>query len=188
LKRVGFSVLSLLQNNSTMESFIENVAPYYHHYIRLVPEQDAMKYFQNNLDKSMQFLSSISEEQSLYAYSPGKWTIKEVLGHMIDAERVFAYRAMRIARNDKTNLPGFEEDDYVAAAHFNQTKWVDLLQQFKNLRISTIDLFASFDEAAMQREGIANDAPTNVKALMLIIAGHEIHHLGVLKERYLKGS
>lgn len=168
-----------------MENFIKNVNPYFHRYIQLVPEQDALKYLQNNLDKSMGFLSSISEEQSLFSYAPGKWTIKEVLGHMIDTERVFAYRAMRIARNDKTNLPGFEENDYVAAAHFNQTKWADLLQQFKNLRITTIDLFASFDEAAMQREGSANNAPTNVKALMFITAGHEMHHLGVLKERYL---
>ena len=171
-----------------MESFIEQVAPYYHRYIQLVPEQDVLKYLQNNLNESMRFLSSISEEKSLYAYAPGKWTIKEVLGHMIDTERVFAYRAMRIARNDKTNLPGFEQDDYVASANFNQTKWADLLQQFRNLRKATIDLFASFDEQAIQREGSANNAPTNVKALMFITAGHEIHHVNVLKELYLKLS
>lgn len=169
-----------------MEAFIGKVAPYYHRYIQLVPEGDAWKYLQLHSGKSQDFLSGISEEQSMHAYQPGKWTIKEVLGHLMDAERVFAYRAMRIARNDKTNLPGFEEDDYVANANFNQTKWHDLLQQFKNLRISTIDLFASFDEQAMLREGTANNAPTNVKALLFIIAGHELHHVGVVKERYLK--
>lgn len=105
----------------------------------------------------------------------------------MDAERVFAYRALRIARKDKTNLAGFEEDEYVAAANFNRTKWVDLLQQFKSLRVSTIDLYASFDEEAMQREGTANNAPTNVKALMFITAGHEIHHMNIIKERYLSG-
>lgn len=168
-----------------MEPFIEKVAPYFHRYIRLVPETDALGYLKSGFDQSCRFFNAISEEQSMYAYQPGKWTIKQVLGHLTDSERVFAYRALCIARNDKTNLPSFEEDDYVANACFNQVLWVDLVRQYKNLRVSTIDLFASFDEQAMKREGTVNNAPSNVKALLFIIAGHEIHHLNVLKERYV---
>ena len=168
-----------------MEHFIEQVAPYYHRYIQLVPGANALAYLQNNLENTLGFLQGISEEKSQFAYQPGKWSIKEVVGHLLDTERVFAYRALCIARNDKTSLPGFEENDYVAHAHFNRIPWTDLLKQYKNQRISTMDLYGSFDEEAMQREGTANIAPTNVKALLFITAGHEIHHLNVLRERYL---
>lgn len=169
-----------------MEHFIAQVAPYYHRYINLVPGTDIIAHLKSAAVETQQFLAGISEEKAMFAYAPGKWTIKEVVGHLADGERIFAYRALRIARNDSTNLPGFEEDDYVRESNYNQQKWRDILHQFRTLRESNIALFSSFDEVALKREGMANDVPTNVKALLYIIAGHEIHHLNVIKERYLQ--
>jgi len=171
-----------------MEHFIEQVSPYYHGYISHVKGPDVLAFMKKSHAETISLLSGITEEQSLFAYAPGKWSIKEVLGHIIDAERIFAYRALRIARKDKQNIPGFEQDDYVVAAHFNRTKWSDLLHQFKTLRESNLALFASFDNEAMQQEGMANNSPTNVKALIYIIAGHEKHHVNVLQEKYLKSA
>jgi len=169
-----------------MEPFVAQVAPYYHRYIALVQGNDIISHLEKSMTESLEFLSTITEDQSHYAYAPGKWTIKEVMGHLIDAERIFAYRALRIARKDKTNLPGFEENDYVAAAGFNGIKWADLLHQFRTLRQSNVALFYTFSETQLQQEGTANDAPTNVKALIYIIAGHHLHHMNVIKERYLE--
>ena len=179
-------VFIFAKNKTTMEHFIEQVAPYYRRYISLVPDTDVLAVLKKSLTENQEFLSKITETESLYSYAPGKWTIRELIGHLTDAERVFAFRALCIARKEKQNLPGFEEDDYVKAGRFNHIKWTDLLQQFKSLRQSNIDLFASFDEEALQCEGMANNAPTNVRAILYIIAGHEIHHMQVLKERYLK--
>jgi uncharacterized damage-inducible protein DinB len=169
-----------------MEDFIAQVAPYYHRYINLVKGTDAIAQLKTSLTENFSFLSKIPEDKSLFSYENGKWTIKQVIGHITDSERIFAYRALRIARNDQTNLPGFEQDDYVAAANFNEIKWMDLLHHYRSMRESNIALFSSFDEVALSREGMANNAPTNVKALIFITAGHEIHHMNVLKERYLK--
>lgn len=169
-----------------METMINRVAPYYHPYMRLVNENDILDELQKGLSDTQAFLSAVSEADSLYAYAPYKWTIREVAGHMADAERVFAYRALRIARGDQTPLAGFDEDEYVKTARFNKTKWADLLHQLKTVREASLSLFSSFDEEAFQREGVANNQPTFVRGLAYIIRGHELHHLGVIRERYLK--
>jgi hypothetical protein len=165
---------------------MEKVAPYYHRYMNLVKEKDVLTHLKKSINETLALLSSISEEDSFYAYAPGKWTIKEVAGHLIDAEQIFAYRALRIARKDKQNLPGFEENDYVPAAHFNELKWSDLLHQFKMLREYNLVLFSTFNDEDLKQEGMANNQITNVKGLLYIIAGHELHHVNIIKERYLK--
>jgi len=110
--------------------------------------------------------------------------VKEVVGHMMDAERVFSYRALRIARADKTPLPGFDENAWVPAAHFDRRPMADLVSDYQTMRAATVSLFASLDEEALTRVGTANDQPFSVRALAHIIAGHELHHVAILRERY----
>ena len=119
-------------------------------------------------------------------YAPGKWSLREVLGHIIDAERIFAYRALRFARNDPTELPGFEQDDLIPAAHFDQRPWADLLAEFELVRRSNLLLFAGFDREAWLRQGVASRNRISVRALAYVIAGHELHHLRVIRTKYLK--
>jgi len=169
-----------------MEQYMEKVAPYYHRYMNLVKEKDILTQLKKSINETLALLSTISEEESLFAYAPGKWTMKEVVGHMIDAEQIFAYRTLRVARKDKHNLASFEENDYVRVAHFNDIKWTDLLHQFKLLREYNLALFATFNDEDLQQEGMANGHVTNVKGLLYIMAGHELHHVNVIRERYLK--
>ena len=130
-------------------------------------------------------MRSIPSEKGDYRYAPGKWSIKELLGHVIDGERIFAYRALRFGRNDQTALNGFEQDDYVAAGAFDKRELSDLIDEFEEVRRATIHLFRGFDETAWTRRGVASENEVSVRALAYIIAGHELHHMGVLRERYL---
>lgn len=130
---------------------------------------------------------SIPEEKGLHRYAEGKWTIKEVLNHLQDVERVMAYRALRFSRNDKTDLPGFEENDYGPEANAHARTISQLADEMERLRRSTLDLFSSFSEEMMQRQGTANKKNVSVLALGYIIAGHEVHHFKLFNERYLKG-
>jgi hypothetical protein len=129
-------------------------------------------------------LSGLSEAQAMHRYAAGKWSVKEVVGHIIDGERVFSYRALRIARADTTPLPGFDEEAWVPAAHFDRRPMPDLVADYQTVRAATVALFASFDEDALTRIGTANDQPVSVRALAHMIAGHELHHVGLLRERY----
>ena len=160
-------------------------APYYEKYIALVPEGDIVETLVQQLYSTLRLLRSIEEAQANKRYAPGKWSIKEVVGHLIDSERVFVYRAMRFARNDKTPLPGFEQDDYVRSANFDDRQLADLAQEFEYVRQSTVQLFKSLSEEAWSRRGAANDNEVSVRALAYIMAGHEAHHIGVLKSLYL---
>src|SRR5690606_18442301 len=128
---------------------------------------------------------SLDENQGLYSYAHGKWTLKEVLIHCIDTERIMSYRALRFARNDQTELPGFEQNDYVPQSEANSRKMADLIEEYKILRQSTILLFKSFSDDVLKRAGVANGNPISVRALGFVISGHELHHLNVCKERYL---
>ena len=128
---------------------------------------------------------AIPEELGEYRYAPGKWSIKELLCHMMDAERIFCYRALRFARNDKTSLHGFDENTYAPEANAHARTLVQLAQECTHLRISTLDLFKSFNEDMLLRTGKANNTEISVLALGYIIAGHETHHRKVLQERYL---
>jgi len=158
--------------------------PYYSRYIVLVQGQDLTATLEKQIGESLPFLHGISEQKSLHRYAPGKWSIKEVLGHLIDAERIFVYRALRFARNDPKPLTGFDQDPYVAAAGFDAHPWSDLVAEFEHVRRSTILFFRGLTSEAAMRSGLANDASITVRSLGYIIAGHELHHVGILRERY----
>jgi DinB superfamily len=159
--------------------------PYYAKYISLVPNGNILTILEKQLQETLELLPSISEEQSLKRYAPDKWSIKEVVGHLTDTERVFVYRALRFARGDETPLPGFESDDYVRVAQFDTYPWQELAREFESVRRATILFYKHLDEAAWGRRGVANGDPISVRALAYIIAGHELHHVKLLKELYL---
>ena len=160
-------------------------ASYYFKYIDLITSDDIVPTMENQMGEMLQFLNGISEEQSLHAYAPGKWTIREVLNHVNDGERVFAGRAFWFARGFNDPLPSFEQDVAVEMAHANNTSWADLVEEFKNVRLATISLFKSLPEEAWERTGVASDNAVSVRAIAYIIAGHVAHHRGVLTEKYL---
>ena len=160
-------------------------ADYYFRYIDLITNDDIVPVFENQMGEMLQFLSGISEEQSLHSYAPGKWTIREVLNHVNDGERVFTGRAFWFARGFTDALPSFEQDIAVQAAQANNTSWADLVEECKIVRLGTISLFKSMPEEAWDRTGVASDNPVSVRALAYIIAGHVAHHMGVLREKYL---
>jgi hypothetical protein len=159
--------------------------PYYGKYIELVPDGDLISILREQLMDTVALLRGVSAEKADHAYAPGKWTIKEVVGHMIDVERVMAYRALRFARNDTTDLAGFDENTWVPAANFGARTLGDLLEEFQVVRSSTIHLAKHLDDETLKRRGKANAAEVSVRALLYIIAGHERHHVALLKERYL---
>jgi DinB superfamily len=157
---------------------------YYGRYIALVSTDNVVSYLhQQERDLSASF-AKITEQQSEFRYAPGKWSVKEVLGHVNDAERVFAYRALRISRNDKTPIEGFEQDDYVRDGPFRHVSWADLVAEFRTIRSATLSLFSSLNEAESRRRGIANKANISVRAIAWIIAGHALHHQQVLQNAY----
>ncbi|NIK72609.1 putative damage-inducible protein DinB [Thermonema lapsum] len=156
----------------------------YHHYVQLL-DDDLLLSLHRNQEEINRLLEPLTEAQASYAYAPGKWSIKEVLGHIVDAERVMSYRAMSLARGEKQSLPGFDENEYVRQAHFSRRSMRSLLDEFNHLRNANIVLFESFDETALARKGIANGIEVSVLALCAIVAGHAIHHVHVLKEKYL---
>jgi hypothetical protein len=154
-------------------------------YIKLVPSDDLLSYF-DSLDESIPSLAStLTEDQLLYRYAPNKWSIKDVFNHMIDCERIYCYRALCIARGEKKSLPGFEENEYASFAHADKRDKEDIINDYKTVRAATISLYKSFDEEMLNRVGIANDSKRSVRSIGYLAAGHELHHLGVIKERYL---
>jgi uncharacterized damage-inducible protein DinB len=160
-------------------------ASYYFRYIDLVTSDDIVPAMEQQMGEMLQFLNGISEEQSLFSYAPGKWTIREVLNHVNDGERVFTGRAFWFARGFTDALPSFEQDIAVQTAHANNTSWADLVDEFKYVRLSTLSFFKSMPEQAWDKTGVASDNPVTVRALAYIIAGHVSHHMGVLREKYL---
>jgi hypothetical protein len=159
-------------------------APYYAGYIALVPGDDAVAALEAQRLHMMQMLSARSEREGNFRYGADKWSVKEVLGHMADAERVFTYRAMRIGRGDETPLPGFEQDDYVKNGGFGDRKLADLAEEFAAIRGASIALFRSLNDAAWMRRGTASGKEVSVRALAFMTAGHELHHQRILEERY----
>jgi hypothetical protein len=159
-------------------------APYYGGYIALVSGDDAVAALEAQRLHMMQMLSARSEREGNFRYAPGKWSVKEVLGHLADAERVFTYRAMRIARGDLTPLAGFEQDDYVKNGGFGDRRLADLADEFAAIRSASIALFRSLNDVAWMRRGTASDKEVSVRALAFMTAGHELHHQRILEERY----
>lgn len=160
-------------------------ADYYERYVSIVREDCVLTALQNQIQTTETLLSNIPEKKGLYRYAEDKWSIKELVGHIIDTERVMAYRALRFARNDLAPLEGFEQDFYIENADFDSRSLKDLSKEFAHVRVSNIYMFRSFSETALTNTGIASGNPVSVRALAYIIAGHETHHINILKERYL---
>ena len=158
---------------------------YYGKYIALVPDGDVRAHLERQNAETAKYIESRGDAWAMSRYAPGKWSPKEVIGHVTDAERIFAYRALRIARNDKTALAGFEENDYVPIAGADARSVADLLDEFAAVRVASARLFRSFDEAAWSRRGTASGKEITARALAFITAGHELHHLKILRERYV---
>ena len=159
---------------------------YFKKYIDLVPEEELLTAIGNQLPVIKEFLLSITEEKSMYAYTEGKWTLKELLQHIIDTERIFNYRALCFARKEQASLPGFEENDYAANSSSNERTWQSLSEEFLTVREGTLLLFKSFTGEALSSSGISNNNPLNVSASGFIIIGHFYHHNKIVEERYMK--
>ena len=160
-------------------------AAFYAGYIAKVPDGDLVGVLEANLEEFVRTLGPLAEVRGGFAYAPGKWTLKEVIGHVIDAERVFSYRAMRIARGDETPLPGFDEQAWVPQSGANDRTIADLLAELRAVRAATVALLRHLPADAVTRSGTASGNGVTVRALAWIIAGHPMHHLGILRERYL---
>ena len=163
-------------------------APYYGKYVSLVVEPDILTALENQSVETAALLSGRKEADGDFRYAPGKWSVKEVLGHVSDSERVFTYRALRIARNDQTPLEGFEQDDYVKYGPFGQCSLGTLIEEFKSVRQATLALFRSLEDVAWVRKGVANKNEVSARALAYIIAGHVLHHRGLLREKYFSSA
>jgi DinB family protein len=159
-------------------------AEYYGKYIAKVPGTDVLSILESQRLHMLQLFAGRSERDGNFRYAPDKWTIKEVLGHVTDAERIFAYRALRIARGDQTPLASFEQDDYVKNGGFAGRTLADLVEEFGAVRGASVALFRSFDDAAWSKRGMASQKEVTVRALGFITAGHQIHHRVILEEQY----
>ena len=158
--------------------------PYYARYIDKVPEGDLLRTLEDQARETQRLLAGLSDAKALHRYAPGKWSIKEVIGHVADTERVYSYRALRFARADATSLPGFDENAWVPAGDFDARPLADLAAELDAVRRATLALLRGLDAAALARRGTANDAAVSVRAIAWIIAGHERHHVALLHERY----
>jgi hypothetical protein len=159
--------------------------PFFARYVAGVPEDDVVAALRDSGREVIDVLAAIPDTRGGFRYGPDKWTIREVVGHMIDAERIFGYRALRLARGDATPLPGFEENDYARAARSDARTLTDLVDELRVVRDGTVRLFQSFPAEAWMRRGVVNGREVSVRALAYITAGHARHHLAVLRERYL---
>jgi uncharacterized damage-inducible protein DinB len=164
---------------------LETIPPFYKNYVKQLEQTDLQTSLRISSYRTMEFVHSIPDKKVDFRYAEGKWSIRELLCHMIDAERIFSYRALRFARNDKTELPGWEENDYAPQANAGERSLKSIADDMQHLRASTIDLFESFTEEMLNRKGTANKTEVSVKAIGFIIAGHETHHRNILKDRYL---
>jgi len=159
--------------------------PYYEKYISLVIDNEVVPVLASQMTELQDIFATVPEEKGTYAYADGKWTIKEVLSHLIDAERIFAYRVFRIARGDKTAIEGFEQDGYIENSHANQRTFGELLDEMNLLRRANVLFFKNLGDEDWIRTGVANNAEISVRALAFIMAGHIRHHVTILRSRYL---
>jgi len=161
-------------------------AMYYDRYVSLITEMDITAVLKAQPTELQDIFTPLSEEDALFSYDDGKWTMKEVISHIIDGERIFAYRALRIARDDKTPMEGFEQDGYIEYAYANDRGTADLLEEFKLLRRANMLMFDHMNDDAWDRTGTASGSPVSVRGLAYIMAGHVKHHSNILRDRYLK--
>lgn len=162
----------------------EEYAPFYETYISKVTAANPQQALEQSLQEALQFLREIPEEKENYRYQPGKWSVKELLQHVIDTERVMVYRALRFGRGDATELKGFDEDAYVEGLEMEGKSLSELVEEYLSQRKATISLFGSFPADVMLRKGVASGHPVSVRALAYIIAGHQKHHFQIVRERY----
>ena len=160
-------------------------APYYGTYVGCVPETDIITVLENEQELTLALMESVPPDLLDYRYAPGKWTLRQVFGHVLDMEWVFAARAVHFARAIPGDLPGAEQEDVMAVVDFSARPWPEVVDEFRHLRAANTMFFKGLDEAAWDRRGIASGNPFTVRALAFIIAGHQRHHLGVIRERYL---
>lgn len=160
-------------------------APYYEKYVSLVAEGEIVTTLGKQIEDTLGLLRGLNEAQGDLRYAPGKWSVKEVIGHLIDAERIFAYRALRFSRNDRTPLHSFDENSYAANSNFGSRRLADIAEEFEHVRQSNLYLLKSLDGDAWTRRGVASDNEISVRALAYIIAGHELHHVEIIRSRYL---
>lgn len=162
-------------------------APYCDRYISLVPGTDILGTLESQRRQMLVLLCGLDEKDGDFRYAPDKWSVKEVLGHVCDTERIFTYRALRISRADRTPIEGFEQDDYVRNGSFAHRPIAEIIEDYIAVRRATLTLFRNLDEQACLRRGIANNNEVSVRALAYIIAGHELHHKRILEEKYFAG-
>jgi uncharacterized damage-inducible protein DinB len=155
-------------------------------YSDLVSEGDLPAILENNSLAAVKLFSALTPEKLKYRYAPGKWSIPQLLVHIIDTERIFSYRILCVARGDKTPLPGYEENDYAAACNADDREFKDIIEEYVNVRRSSVSLLKSLTNKMLDNRGISNNKDTSVRVLCYVLAGHEIHHLNVIKEKYLK--
>ncbi|MBN8576505.1 MAG: DinB family protein [Cyclobacteriaceae bacterium] len=165
---------------------LDTIPHFYKNYIKQVEETDLLQALRISGHRALELIHAIPESKIDFAYAAGKWTVREVFCHLIDAERIFAYRALRFARNDKTELAGWEENDYTPQANAAGRTMHKIAAEMAHVRSATIDLFESFTPEMLTRKGIANKNELSVMALGFVIAGHETHHSHILKDRYLR--
>jgi hypothetical protein len=165
---------------------IATVPKFYQGYVRHVQHMDVIDALIESRNNMNSFMDKLQPEKENYAYAAGKWTIKELLCHVIDAERIFTYRALCFSRNDRTNLPGFDENAYVPESNATHRNILSIRQELDNLRTSSLDLFKSMTPEMLSRTGTANNTQISVLALGYVVSGHEMHHLSILRERYFK--
>lgn len=159
--------------------------PFYARYVARVPEGDINAILAEQAGETLALLRSVPADRSLHRYAPGKWSVRDLVQHVADTERVMAYRLLRIARGDSTPLAGFSEEDWAQVAGADRRDWLELVEEFEAVRAATIALLRGIDADAARRHGTANGATVTVRALAYIIAGHELHHVAILRERYL---
>lgn len=163
----------------------DEYAPFYAGYVSAVPDGELLMLLRDQLAETEALLREFKGARADHRYAPGKWTVKEVVGHIADAERIFAYRALRFARGDRTPLPGFDENDFVRGSNLNARALPEITGELRSVRMATITLFAGLSAEALQRRGPANGIEVSVRALAWITAGHERHHARIVRERYL---
>lgn len=169
-----------------MKPDISTLPEHLQRYIRQIEERDIVEAYRLHSERNLQFFERISEQQSQYRYAEDKWTIKEVIQHVIDTERVFCYRTLAFARGDTTSLPGFDENLYARNSHANERSWDSLVQEYRSLCDSTMDMIHSFNADDYNKTGTASGHPVSALAMMFTMVGHANHHVNIIKERYLK--
>jgi len=163
----------------------DEYSPFYGKYIQRVADGDLVAILRDQVATSAALLRNAPADRADFAYAPGKWTLKQVIGHMIDVERVMSYRALRFSHNDATELPGFDENDWVANSNSSERTIADLVAEYEAVRAATVHFARHLGRDALVRRGTANGQQLSVRALLFIIAGHELHHIALVRERYL---